>query len=145
MKFKNLLIATITLLSIGFISSCSKEDRIEKNLWNKGGEWKIESVTINQTSTDPIDNYSETLLNVGSFLFKEDGSGIATFIVDGDTEILPFNYSNTEDQLILAIDGETRPFNLTWEKNEIDLAITENYTSNGESITYKESYSLKKQ
>jgi hypothetical protein len=144
MKFRNLLIATITVLSLAFTSSCSKEDRIEKNLWNKGGDWNIESVTINQTSTDPIDNYSETIPNPGSFLFKEDGSGIATFTADGDTEILPFTYSNTEDKLILTIDGETRPFEMTWEKNEIELAITENYTANGATITYKENYSLKK-
>jgi len=144
MKFRNLLIATITVLSLAFTSSCSKEDRIEKNLWNKGGDWNMESVTINQTSTDPIDNYSETIPNAGSLLFKEDGSGIATFTADGDTEILPFTYSNTEDKLILTIDGETRPFEMTWEKNEIDLAITENYTANGATITYKENYSLKK-
>ena len=104
----------------------------------------MESVTINQTSTNIADNYSETIPNAGSFLFKEDGSGIATFTADGDTEILPFTYSNTEDKLILTIDGETRPFEMTWEKNEIDLAITENYTANGATITYKENYSLKK-
>ena len=144
MKIRNFLIATITMLSIGFISSCSKEDRIEKNLWNKGGEWNMESVTINQTSTNPTDNFSDTFFNAGSFLFREDGNGIATYTVDGDTEILPFSYTNTEDKLILTIDGETRPFELVWEKDEIQLAITENYTSGGESITYKENYNLKK-
>ena len=144
MKFRNLLIATITMLSIGFISSCSKEDRIEKNLWNKGGDWNMESVTINQTSTNTADNYSETIPNAGSFLFKEDGSGIATYTADGDPEILPFNYTNTEDKLTLIIGSEARVFDLDWEKNEINIAITENFTSDGESITYKESYVLKK-
>ena len=144
MKFRNLLIATITMLSIGFISSCSKEDRIEKNLWNKGGDWNMESVTINQTSTNTADNYSETIPNAGSFLFKEDGSGIVTYTADGDPEILPFNYTNTEDKLTLITGSEARVFDLDWEKNEINIAITENYTSGGESITYKESYILKK-
>jgi hypothetical protein len=77
-------------------------------------------------------------------LFKEDGSGFITFTADGDTEILPFTYSNTEDKLTLIIDSEARVFDLDWEKNEIDLAITENFTANGASITYKENYLLKK-
>jgi hypothetical protein len=144
MKFRNLLIATITVLSLAFTSSCSKEDRIEKNLWNKGGDWNMESITINQTSTNTADNYSETIPNAGSFLFKEDGSGIATFTADGDVEILPFNYSNTEDKLTFIIDSETRVFDLVWEKNEIDISITENFTAGGASITYKESYILRK-
>lgn len=144
MKLRNFAIATIAILSIVFISSCKKEDRIEKNLWNKGGEWNMESLTVNQTSTNPIDNYSESYLNAGTFLFKENGSGFVTFTVDGDIETAAFNYSNTEDKLTLIIDNEARVFDLVWEKNEIDLAITENYTSNGASITYKESYTLKK-
>jgi hypothetical protein len=144
MKLRNFLIATITVLSLAFTSSCSKEDRIEKNLWNNGGDWNMESLTVNQTSTNPIDNYSETIPNAGSFLFKEDGSGFITFTADGDTEILPFTYSNTEDKLTLIIDSEARVFDLDWEKNEIDLAITENFTANGASITYKENYLLKK-
>jgi hypothetical protein len=51
---------------------------------------------------------------------------------------------NTEDKLTLIIDSEARVFDLDWEKNEIDLAITENFTANGASITYKENYLLKK-
>jgi hypothetical protein len=144
MKLRNFLIATITVLSIAFTSSCKKEDRIEKNLWNNGGEWNMESLTVNQTSTNPIDNYSESFLNAGTFLFKEDGSGFVTFTVDGDTETAAFTYSNTEDKLTLVIDNEARVFDLVWEKNEIELANTETYTSGGESITYKENYSLKK-
>jgi hypothetical protein len=132
------------VLSIAFTSSCSKEDRIEKNLWNKGGDWNMESLTVNQTSTNSIDNYSEAYLNARTFLFKEDGSGFVTFTVDGDTETVAFTYSNTEDKLTLIIDNEARVFDLVWEKNEIDLAITENYTANGATITYKENYSLKK-
>ena len=144
MKFRNLLIATITLLSIGLISSCSKEDRIEKNLWNKGGEWNIESLIVNQTSTNPIDNYSETLINAGTFLFKEDGSGFATFTEDGFTETIAFAYSNTEDKLTLISDNEAVNYNLSWKKNEVELTLKENFISDGESIIYDAKYNLVK-
>ena len=30
--------------------SCSKEAKIEKNLWNNGGEWNVESLVSSQTS-----------------------------------------------------------------------------------------------
>lgn len=134
----------IVIAGTTIISSCKKEDRIEKNLWNKGGEWNIDRLSVTQVSTDPIDNYNETLGNVGTITFNENGSGLFTYTVDGDTDTEAFTYSNTEDKLTLVFGNDVREFNMTWEKDNITLNITDNYTSNGESITYTETMELKK-
>jgi len=126
-------------------SSCSKEAKIEKNLWNNGGEWNVESLVSSQTSTNPADNFNETIFNYGTYTFKKDGSGIYTITVDGDFETGTFTYSNTEDKLTLIINNQARVFDiLEWEKDKMKISITENYISGGESITYIETLDLKK-
>jgi hypothetical protein len=144
MKTLKFLMIAIVIAGTTIISSCKKEDRIEKNLWNKGGEWNIDRLSVTQVSTDPIDNYNETLGNVGTITFNENGSGLFTYTVDGDTDTEAFTYSNTEDKLTLVFGNDVREFNMTWEKDNITLNITDNYTSNGESITYTETMELKK-
>jgi hypothetical protein len=143
---KEMKFFTIGLLFVGITTflSCKKEVRIEKNLWKNGGEWNIESLTAKQISTNPVDNYNETVLNYGTYTFKKDGSGSYIFTVDGDVEAGAFAYSNTEEKLTLIINNEARVFDMDWKKNNLTISITENYTSNGESITYTEILVLKK-
>lgn len=143
-RFKFLLFGLL-VAGTAFVSSCKKENKIEKNLWKKGGEWNIESLVANQTSTNPADNFNETINNYGTFTFKKDGSGNYTITVDGDVETGTFTYSNTKDQLTFIIDNQARVFDiLEWEKNNMKISITVNYSSDGESVTYKETLNLKK-
>jgi len=143
-KLKFVLISSFIAALIMF-ASCSKEDKIEKNLWNKGGEWNIQSLESIQVSTNPADNYNETLYNFGTFIFREDGSGTYTITFDGDVETENFNYFNTEYKLSLVINSEARVFDiLDWEKGKIKISITDNYKSNGHTVTYTETLNLVK-
>lgn len=145
MKKINFLLIGLLVVGTVLVSSCKKEAKIEKSLWNKGGEWNIESLVANQTSTNPADNFDETVSNYGTYTFKKDGSGNYTITVDGDFEAGTFTYSNTEDKLTLIVNNQTRVFDIIeWEKTKIKISITENFTSNGESVTYKETLNLKK-
>lgn len=145
MKRVNFLLIALFVAGTALFSSCSKEAKIEKNLWNNGGEWNVESLVSSQTSTNPADNFNETIFNYGTYTFKKDGSGNYTITVDGDFETGTFTYSNTEDKLTLIINNQARVFDiLEWEKDKMKISITENYTSGGESITYIETLNLKK-
>jgi hypothetical protein len=144
MKKINVLLFVIATLAV--VTSCSKENRINKNLWKKDGVWKIEALHVKQTSTNSADNYEETVSNYGTMTFYENGSGKYTFTVQGDTETGTFTYTNTESELELIIDGNLRNFSIEeWEKDQLTISITENFTSSGESITYIETMDLKKQ
>jgi hypothetical protein len=136
---------TVLLVTTAALTSCKKESRIEKNLWNKGGEWNIESVQSVQVSTNSADNFEETVYDYGTFEFEKDGSGNYEITVNGSNDTGTFTYSNSEDELTLIIDNQARIFEITeWEKNEMTISIVENFTSSGESITYTETLSLKK-
>lgn len=138
---KNLFV--LLLIAFTFVA-CSKETKIQKNLWKGDGIWNIEQLHATQSSTNSNDNFDEIVPNFGSFTFKKDGSGILKITVDGDIETVNFTYSNTTNILTLLMGGETRNFDMDWKKNEMTLSIAENYTDNGESITYTEIWKLKK-
>lgn len=138
---KNLFV--LLVIASTFVA-CSKETKIQKNLWKDDGIWNIEQIHVTQSSTNSIDNFDEIITNYGSFTFKKDGSGIQKITVDGDVETTNFTYTNTTNILTLLISGETRNFDMDWEKNEMTLSLAENYTADGESITYTEVLKLKK-
>ncbi|HRP54339.1 MAG TPA: hypothetical protein PLI97_12645 [Fluviicola sp.] len=114
---KILFITLVTLTAF----SCSKEKRIEKNLWKGDGEWEIESYSYNAVSTYPDDNYSETYINCGTLTFNKNNTGIYLFNFYGDTESGIFTYSNTDDTFTWIIDGEAIVFDMTWKKNKLTL------------------------
>jgi hypothetical protein len=144
MKSINLLLIGLLIAGAAFLTACSKEARIEKNLWKKGGEWNIESLTVNQTSTKPQDNYTETIYNFGTMTFKEDGSGNYRFTFDGDVETGTFTYSNSKDKLTLIIGNEKRVFDMDWKKDDLQITIIESFTNDDDDYTYTETLNLKK-
>lgn len=145
MKRIKFLLIGFLFIGAALLASCKKETKIEKNLWKDGGEWNIESMVANQISTNSADNFNETIYNYGTYTFKKDGSGNFVITVDGDVEAGIFTYSNTEDKLTLIINNQARVFNIVeWEKNKMKISITENFTSNGASVTYTETLNLKK-
>lgn len=145
MKRINFLLIALLIASTAVFTSCKKEAKIEKNLWNKGGEWKIESIYAKQVSSNPSDNFEETLYDYGTYTFKKDGSGSYIITVDGDIETGTFSYSNTADKLTIIIMNQPLVYDiLEWEKDKMKIFISDNFVSNGNSVTYSETLNLKK-
>jgi len=143
----NFLLIVLLVAGTSVFTSCKKEAKIEKNLWNKGGEWKIEKLHYKQTSSnpDPEYNFEETLYDYGTYTFNKDGSGNYTITVDGDVETGTLTYSNTEDKLTLIILNQPLVYNiLEWEKGKMTISISDNFISNGNPITSTETLNLKK-
>jgi hypothetical protein len=141
---KNFLVVITTLFIIGLNASCKKENRIEKNLWKKGGEWSVESYSLTNTSTESECNnsFTESGPNGTILLFREDGSGLQT---EDGVDSVAFTYSNTEDNLILIVDGEKITYDIVWEKDKIDGSSTYSFTcSGGSAVTAVEKFTLKK-
>src|SRR5690554_2132625 len=107
----------VLLLLVFVVVSCKKENRIEKNLWKKGGEWNIERWSETATSSFyPEDNYSETQTNFGTLTFNKDGSGALTLKDGSSAYTEPITYQNTENTLtIFDSEGDGRIFDLNWE------------------------------
>ena len=149
MKKFNFLTLSVVFIGLITLSSCSKETKIEKNLWKKGGEWNIESFNVKQTSTYASDNFEESYANVGTYTFNENGTGTVKLIIDEFIETSSFTYTNTENQLMITIDNETQYYNLIeWEKDNMKIVYAENFyegvDGNLGSGVYKETITLKK-
>ncbi|RFC54616.1 hypothetical protein [Brumimicrobium aurantiacum] len=138
------------LLVVVVAISCKKENRIERNLWKKDGEWNIKSWTETSTSSQyPEDNYSETYVNFGTFKFNKDGSGSMTYNDGNSAYAEQITYENTENSLtIFDSDGDGTIFDMTWEKNEMTLSLkeSETYTSydpnTGEQVVVNYTYDV---
>lgn len=116
------------MLFIGLsgLTSCKKEDKIEKNLWSKGGDWNIDK--YNENYSFDGENYSETRYNFGTLKFEKDGSGKLTFTEEGESFSNLFTYKNTSNNLTLTYkegqiysEGYVDNFTLDWEKDKIEL------------------------
>lgn len=144
MKIKSLAALTF-FVGVLVLTSCSKETKIERNLWKKGGEWNIEKYDYSSTSTNGSNNISINLKDCGNVTFNKDGSGEFTASFFGTTETDAMTYTNTEDQLTLTVDGSTTTYDMSWEKDNITLTNQESSTdSGGNTTTETESYILKK-
>jgi len=108
-------INTITIFSFLFlfVVACSKEKRIENHLYKQGGVWYINSWT-ESGSENGVESYNYTYSNPGTFVFEKNGTGILT--IDGD--IMAFFWSNTKDQLTIAVDSEGLVFDIIEESRK---------------------------
>lgn len=147
MKKINFLAISIVFIGLITLSSCSKETRIEKNLWKNGGEWNVESFSAKQTSTFAPDNFDETQVNIGTYTFNENGTGI--YKNNNALESLDFTYSNTENKLSFTIGNNSQVYGIVeWKKDNIKFSYTENFydgvDGNVGTGTYTEIITLKK-
>jgi hypothetical protein len=147
MKKINFLALSIVFIGLITLSSCKKEVRIEKNLWRYGGVWNIESQTGKQTGTIVFNNFDETIFNVGTYTFYEDGSGS----YKNNAELQPgaFTYSNTEHKLTIVIENVSRAYDIVeWKKNNLKISYSYNFyegAANGDSTgKFTETIILKK-
>lgn len=120
---------TIGLLFIGMTTlvGCSKEDKINKNLWKNGGEWNVEEYKNNWLFSGSTSN-SETLYDFGTFTFEKDGTGKRVIMDGGQTYTNLFTYTNTATELVItykegpiASAGYREKYTMTWEKDKIEL------------------------
>lgn len=125
-KWSVLLLASL-LFGIASLSSCKKENQINKNLWKGDGTWNIDVSDQKNTSTHyDEDNWTEYIANAGTIKFNEDGTGTYTF--SGDS--YPITYTNT-DKLFTMIfvdptngeydESDKFTFDIDWKKNSLDL------------------------
>lgn len=145
MRLINCLLIGLLVTGSATFSSCNKETRIEKNLWEKGGKWTIESLEAKKVSTFLPDNFDVTAFNYGTFTFTKDGTGIYVFTYNGNYDSGIFHYSSTKDKLLMSFYNDDYEFGMNWKKNEVQITRTENFSSSLGSGTYSESYSLKKE
>lgn len=126
MRKFNFLIIGLLFVGLSGLTSCKKESKIERNLWNKGGEWNIDKYQENYGfGADP---YSETRYNFGTIKFEKDGNGKITLKDEGETFSNLFTYKNTDNSLTLTYkegqmhyEGDVDNFTLDWEKDKIEL------------------------
>ena len=85
MKIMKYLTIGILFIGMATLVSCKKEDKIGRNLWNKGGVWNVEKFQNNYSFYGTSD--SDILYNIGTFEFNKDGSGKLNFNVDGEIYI----------------------------------------------------------
>lgn len=143
----------ITPLFLGFIvvfttliSSCKKEDQIEKNLWSGKGEWTISSLTLSITSSNPLYNSTDIYPNYGTITFLKNGTGqISVPNGSGGVDTEPFTYSNTATTFTITIDGDTTIMIIeSWKRNSLVLSMSDSFTDYGESFTIKQTMKLDK-
>jgi hypothetical protein len=142
MKLKNLLFFSMAIFGIVLISSCEKEDRIIKNLWNNGGEWQVNVYSINVVSSDPMQNYNQSTGGHGTFYFSKNRSGYSVLQGYSGMVTTQFTYTATEDKLTLLSSNSKDEYDLSWKKDEVDISITKTYESFGETFTSNQNYKL---
>ena len=142
MKIKSLAAFALFVGAV-LLTSCSKEVKIERNLWKKGGEWNIESYDYSSVTTNSSNTININVENCGTMTFNKEGGGSYVINIIG-SESGTLTYSNTADQLTLTIDGSTSTYDMTWEKDNITLTEATSTTANGQTTTETETYVLKK-
>lgn len=148
MKMKKTLFILIALLAF---TSCKKENKIKRNLYNNGGKWEIVKYEESVTSDFSLNNKNIVNENVGIIFFKEDQSG---WIIKSDgieTIKANFKYENSDTELLLGYSVSAPPehFDLTWEKNSFTMnqnstsTYTVYYPPTGDSLTITDNTMIK--
>jgi hypothetical protein len=125
MKKQTTLLLTITLLLSSFLfTDCSKDKKIERNLYKKEGVWNISSVTwthvVQGTSGQSVT--TGTTADAGTFTFDKGGSGSYNFIVNGTTYSQSFSWSVSNENISLTKVSQT--FDLSGNFNQLAVAIS---------------------
>lgn len=123
MKKLSLLTLFVAVVFIG-LNSCSKQKKIEKNLYSKGGDWEVTYYYYMFGSINPsINTYdSKSYNNCGKMHFSKDGTGTISMKLDGDSFTESFTYHNTEDKMTITYDGFSQEYKMKWSKNTITLS-----------------------
>ncbi len=138
MKNVTKLLLVLSVFAIGF-SSCSKEKRIEKQLYSKSGKWNNTLYDYKYYLNGNLDG-TAVYTNTGYIEFKKDGTYTWIFTADGDTDVSTGTWSNTEDQLSMIEPGNPLVWKIVEEsKKTLKLEYSENSNIIGEE---REVYTL---
>lgn len=138
------LLFILLLPILPFVTGCKKEKKIEKNLWNDGGKWNIESYHMSMDDGEETGSMMD-YQNCGTFNFKKDGTGYSTMEFDDQTLNNVFQYVVEDEFLILSsFGGNGQKYDMDWSKDNVTLKHTLNYTNDGETILFKEVIKLRK-
>lgn len=138
MKNVTKVLLLLSVFAIG-LSGCSKEKKIEKQLYSKSGKWNntlYEYKYYQDGTLEDVTNYT----NVGFIEFEKGGGYTWTFILDGATDVSSGTWTNTDTQLSLTEGGNTTLWKILEEsKKTLKIEYTETSTEFGDE---KEVYTL---
>ena len=124
MKKASFILALVSISLVIF--SCSKEKAIEKSLYKNGGEWNIDiyNTEIFDQAADTL-MYSEYTTNAGSIEFYENGTVIWKITLSGTPNYSGGNWTNSEDQITMIINGLVEFYDLV-EHSKEKISLTRN-------------------
>ena len=122
------------------LASCSKQAKLERNLFKKGGEWSISSYKATEYDNGTL-VYDEVFTNCGTFIFEKDGSGSYSITAGAWTDTGTMRWSN--DEKTVTIDGDTFEV-LKNEKNTIVLHSEYTDNSSGTPYEYHDTFELQR-
>ena len=114
---KKLIIALAAIAAVIGLASCEKEP--SKAII---GTWEATTVEMTIEGMKMEMDIEEMGANL-SFTFKKDGTGVASFAVDGETENEDFTYTATDTMLTMDIDGDTESFPYSIEGNNMTITL----------------------
>ena len=86
------------------------------------GTWEATTVEMTIENTKMEMDIEEMGANI-SFTFKKDGTGVASFAKDGETENEDFTYTATDTMLTMDSDGDTESFPYSIEGNNMTITL----------------------
>lgn len=124
MKNVTKVLLLLSVFAIG-LSGCSKEKRIEKQLYSKSGKWNNTLYDYKYYSNGNQES-SIVYQNAGYIEFEKNGTYTWVFTADGDTDASSGTWSNTETDLTMIESGYATVFKIVEEsKKEMKLEYTE--------------------
>lgn len=124
------------LVLVMLMASCSKEKKIEKNLSSSDGTWNVASYTVVNYEDDVQVNML-TASNVGTMVFKSDGTGTSSFSYMGMVQNTSFTWTNTEEKLTINDNGDIVVFDITkQDKSILEIEGADTYEEGG--INYRD-------
>lgn len=124
-KFVSLL---VILFSLALLSSCSKEQQIEKTLTAQSGRWNIDNYKVTETTTFPSGSLPPVitdLSDIGYMNFFTNNDGQIFFIYDvGDYDYIEFEWTPTAEGIFLEYSNEE--FEYVFTTNEKDRIVMVN-------------------
>ena len=137
---RTIKLLTMGMLFIGMTAlvGCKKDVQIEKNLWNKGGEWTITTWSNDYNFGGGSQTYKDVYSNAGAYKFNKDGSGTFSVTMDGESYTNSFTYSNTTTELRITYgngnffdNGTTHNYVLDWKKDKIKMTYMTTFDGQG--------------
>ena len=124
------------LVFVMLTAACSKEKKIEKNLSSNDGAWNVASYTV-VNYEDDVQVNTLTASNVGTMVFKSDGTGSSSFNYMGLVQNSTFTWTTTEEKLTINDNGDIVVFDIIkQDKSILEIEGADTYEEGG--INYRD-------